>query len=143
MLISSPPFGPCSVAHDVAGLGIDGERRARCGGRSCRCPACSRRVASERIVRRHAAIVAQPQHLAGVVVGILRAADLRSGAGRADGHVEHAVAAEGDPRRLGVGGVRLEDVLHVGQRLPSHSVRGAQRSPAARRGVPIGLWYVK
>ncbi len=94
-------------------------------------------LVDERVVRRDGPIVAKPHGLAGVVVRIGGAEDVGTRARRADRHVEHAVAAESDPRRFGARRAGLEDVLHVNERRP---IPGAshQRRLAGHRRRAIG-----
>src|SRR5207245_1612859 len=56
------------------------------------------RVANERIVLWHGAVVVQSQHLAGVAVWFLRTDDAASAAPAASRHEQRAVAAKCDAR---------------------------------------------
>ena len=73
------------------------------------------RAPNESILRGDRPIVAQPHDLAGVVVRILSATDLRR-TWCTDRHVQHAVMIEGDSRRFGIDRARLEDVASVHER---------------------------
>ena len=92
-------------------------------------------LAHERVVGRHAPVVLHAQDFAGEIVGALRAvhADLRTGAGSADAHVEHPVGPERDARRLHVDVVGDEDVADLGERLAVP--RAAQDRVAGDRRV--------
>src|SRR5260221_13295680 len=76
----------------------------------------------KRIVARHTAVVAQPQHLAAQGVGILRSVWILWAGGRRE--IQHAVAAERDPRRARRAG--REDVAHFPQRV---AIPPAARDP--------------
>ena len=86
------------------------------------------RLADERIVLRHRAVVAQAQHLAEVAVWLLR----RVGHAAERRHIEHAVAAERetrDPTRLR----RDEHVANVRERVAvPNAARDAERRRAGR-----------
>ena len=92
------------------------------------------RLAGKRVVGRRGAVVAQPQHLAGVLLGLLRAVLLLPLAG---GEIEEAGAVEGDAAAvIGVRdapGVGDEDVLQAHERL------AVERRPRQRRGGALVL----
>ncbi len=88
-------IGTIFVLPHLAGPGMHGQpERAAVSQRVDFRPMAG--LPHERIVGRDGAVVAQTQHLAAKRVGILRIA-------AGGGHVEHAVAAEGDARGAGFG----------------------------------------
>src|SRR5580698_1241551 len=84
-------------------------------------------ASDEGIVRGNASIVAQPKHLAGEVVRVLRARRAWRVAD-ADGHVHHAVSAEDDPRSAGA--------LYRGKEIADFDERGAIPSRTSKCDDP-------
>src|SRR5688572_23371138 len=101
------------------------------------------RLAGERIVRRYASVIAQPQHLPAVVVSVLRPVLLLP---LADRQVEQAGAVERNPsavvRARLAPGVGDEDVLDVMQRLAV--VAGARQCGRGQVvGAPLGVAQIQ
>ena len=97
------------------------------------------RLPDKRIVRRHGAVVFEPQDLAAVDVRVLRADAIVA---LADAHVEHAVLAERELRpemdAAGVPVVGDEQVLHSTSALPSNRPRASAVVPSWLLPLRVG-----
>src|SRR6185437_9266619 len=104
-------IGPLLCLPQLAGLRIHRESAAiaMSDGVNRRFESCA---AGVWIVVRNAAVVAEPDGFSGVVIQILRPRGLGR-ARRADGHVQHAVASEGNARGLGIGGAGVKNLVRV------------------------------
>src|SRR5262245_1748651 len=99
--------GTVFVGPDLAGAGVDGEAELVAMSQRVDLGLCSR-FPGKRIVRWNASIVADAEHLAALISGVLREVRiLLIAARRRD--VEHAVPAEDHAR--GAGLIENEDVL--------------------------------
>src|SRR4029453_10865596 len=77
------------------------------------------RFVNERVVRRHASVIAKTENLSRVVVRVLRSheADLWAGARSSNSHVQHSVFSKCDTRCFGIHVIRHENVAHIRQGL--------------------------
>src|SRR5580704_18452943 len=128
MLSSSPPLGPCSTSQTLRVAIAPGEDfRSRTG------------LADEGIVRRHRAVVAQADDLAGEIAEILGALHLEA---VADADIHQSGAVEDDARAeieaALAPGQGLEDHLDVAQAALAQFGAGDRRGRAAAVARDIG-----